>query len=196
MSLSSEFARATKEGWLEHFREAADRHGHRVEVLMGLASRETNMGGRELEPGRYEWLTRPGDNGHGYGILQIDRRTDAQFARSGAWKFAGPGILKGSEILARKRAEILERGGQITNLVDSRGNVATFTMPLFEGDARLLLERVAIAAYNCGLWAAYHAAVGHDIDQGTTNRDYSADVLARARVFAQLLTGSTNGNTE
>jgi hypothetical protein len=184
MSLHREFERAVRHGWLAHFIEAADRYGHAATVLMGMASRETNMGGRELSPGVFEWLEHAGDSGHGYGLMQVDSRTDPQFARSGAWKYAGPSILKGAEILSMKRARILGLTGLIVDLTDSKRHHVTFTMPTFEPD---MLERVTIAAYNCGLWSAYHASLGRDPDRGTTGKNYSADVLARAAVFRELL---------
>ncbi len=184
MSLHLEFERVVRHGWLAHFIEAADRYGHGVAVLMGIASRETNLGGRELSPGVFEWLERAGDGGHGFGLMQVDSRTDPQFVRSGAWRQPGPSILKGAEILSLKRARILGLTGMTVDLTDSHRNHVTFTMPNFAPD---VLERVTIAAYNCGLWSAYHASLGRSPDRGTTRGNYSADVLARAAVFRELL---------
>ena len=49
------------------------------------------------------------------------------------------------------------------------------------------LLRVTVASLDCGLWAYYHFSKGRDCDTGSTNQNYSADVLARALAFARLL---------
>jgi hypothetical protein len=184
MSLKAEFHRAEKEGWLKHFQDAARMYLHRSEVLMAIASRESNMGGAEIAPGVYEWLTRPGDNGHGFGLMQIDGRSFPSWVETGAWRGARAGIFQGAAVLHGKRESIVLRKGKKVTITDSRNNRQTFVMPQFHEEA---LERIAIAAYNCGLWAAYHASLGRSPDRGTTGRNYSTDVLARASVFKQLL---------
>ena len=66
-AIRNQFRRAESNGWTAFFEEAAARfRWFERQDLMAIASRETNMGGRELSPGVYEWLTRPGDGGNGF----------------------------------------------------------------------------------------------------------------------------------
>lgn len=185
-ALHAEYRRAHDQGWLRHFVEAARAFELRPEILMGIASRETNMGGRELAPGEFEWLTRPGDGGHGYGLMQIDGRSYPGWVAMRGWILAEDGIHYGAEVLADKRDGLIRRAGLLVS-VRERGtqNIYRFTMPAFAGP---VIERVAIAAYNCGDWAAYHASKGRDVDRGTTGGNYSSDVLSRASQFRIWLT--------
>jgi hypothetical protein len=184
MTIAREYTRAQQQGWLPFFRDAALEFCHRTEVLLGIASRETNMGGRELKPGVFEWLTKAGDGGHGYGLMQIDARSYPGWAESGHWRDAASGIHKGAEVLAEKRQRLLSKAGLPQTVRARNGVVYHYVSPSFD-DNDSLLERVAIAAYNCGDWAAYHLSKGRDCDRGTTGKDYSADVLKRAKAFQQ-----------
>lgn len=181
--LRQEYRRARQEGWIPFFLEAAGAFAVRPEVLLAIASRETNMGGRQIGPGKFQWLTTPGDGGHGYGLMQIDRRSFPKWVESGVWRQPRASILKGAEVLAQKRQSLRDRAGNSVR-VKTKQTVHTFLMPLF-GNATI--ERVSIAAYNSGDWAAYHASKGRSVDHGTTGRDYSGDVLARATHFRTWL---------
>ncbi len=174
--LRTQLIRARQLGWLPHFEEAAESFDWPIEVLLGVGSRETN-----LDP---KYLRVPGDNGNGFGLMQVDRRSDPVWCASGAWKDARKSILRGTEMLAEKRRRIIEREGKKITVRSSRGVERTFRMPRLDGR---LLDRVAIAAYNCGDWASYHISQGNPIDRGTTGGDYSLDVLERAEVFRALL---------
>ena len=44
-----------------------------------------------------------------------------------------------------------------------------------------------MAAYNAGMWAYYGLSKSNNPDARTTGRDYSADTLARAKIFAGLI---------
>lgn len=181
-----QYFRAHGQGWLPFFIKAALEHQVRPEVLLAIASRETDMGGRELSTNVFEWLTKPGDSGHGFGLLQIDGRFLPEWAASGAWRQAEAGIHAGAEVLAGKRAGLQRRAGQIITVRDSSTKLTyRYRLQAFTGDA---LERVSIAAYNCGDWAGYHVRKGRDVDHGTTHRNYSRDVLTRATAFRQWLT--------
>lgn len=183
--LRQEYQRVREQGWIPFFVHAGGAFDWPASVLMGIASRETNMGGRELRPGVFEWLTRLGDGGHGYGLMQIDGRSFPEWTKSECWREAGEGIAKGAEVLAGKRDGLRKRAGQLLAVRDSRsGETYRFRMPRFEGDA---LNRAAIASYNCGDWAGYHVSRGRDVDYGTTGKDYSSDVLARAEHFRRWL---------
>ena len=77
-----QFQRAKKNGWLQTFKNAEAKYGFPPDVLMAIASRETNM------------HNVVGDGGHGYGIMQIDDRNFPEWCHSGLWKDASAGIQK------------------------------------------------------------------------------------------------------
>jgi hypothetical protein len=184
--LRAHFARAVEEGWLPHFRAAATRYAERVEVLMGIASRETEMGGDLLPDGSFEWLVKPGDGGHGFGLMQVDRKSYPEWVATGAWQHAHAGIHQGAAVLAAKRDGLMRRAGQIVSVTDRKTRaVYRFTMPHWTDPG--LLEKVAIAAFNSGDWAPYHVTKGRDCDFGTTGKNYSDDVLKRADLFRRWL---------
>lgn len=176
MSLKNQFQTVLQKGWLPYFQEASQKFNFPVELLLGLASRETN-----LEP---RYLVVPGDGGNGFGLLQIDRRSYPVWVQSGAWHDPRECILKGAEILQLKRQALVRREGQKIKVTAHNGEARQFTMPpLSEPD----LTTVAVAAYNSGDWAAYHYSKGRSPDTGTTGGNYSADVLDKAERFAGLL---------
>ncbi|MBI3654098.1 MAG: hypothetical protein HY231_23960 [Acidobacteria bacterium] len=174
--LEKQLKEAEMRGWLAHFQEAAGQTGLPAALLMGIGSRETN-----LNP---KYLTVAGDNGNGYGLMQVDKRSEPQWVAAGLWKDARSCILKGAQMLAAKRDSIIRQAGQSVTLRDSKGNRVSFIMPKFEEPT---LTQVFVAAYNCGLWSCYHASKGRDVDFGTTGKDYSKDVLCRASIFEALL---------
>ena len=191
-----EYQRASDEGWLPFFVAAGSTYAVRPEVLMGIASRETNMGGPRQPDGRYHWLAQPGDGGDGFGLMQIDRRSFPEWVGRGNWKSAEAGIEKGAEVLRAKRDGIRARAGTQAIVRDRHTDeVYRFVYPAFTEDG---LEKAAVAAYNVGeLWVGYHASKGRDVDHGTTGRDYSSDVLARAAQFRVWLVADgwiTEGN--
>jgi len=106
-----------------------------------------------------------GDGGHGRGIMQIDDRSFPDFANSGRWKDPRLNILMGARVLSGKQRFLSQRG--------------------VDGD---LLRRGSVAAYNSGEGNVLRAIRrGLSVDTFTAHRNYSADVLARAAVFAELL---------
>jgi len=106
-----------------------------------------------------------GDNGHGHGIMQIDDRSFPDFTSSPRAKDPRQNILKGGEVLNGKRRFLSNKG--------------------VSGD---LLMRGSVAAYNGGESRVFTAIKeGRNVDSVTTNRNYSADVLARSGIFRELL---------
>jgi membrane-bound lytic murein transglycosylase MltF len=152
--LDIQFSRAVNLGWLEVFKKASKDFDLPVEVLLAIASRETN-----LNP-KYQQQT--GDGGHGHSIMQIDDRSYPDFCNSGDWKDINLAIQKGASVLEEKRKSIrAAKGIPVTDEV-----------------------RLAIAAYNCGATRVINNfRSGRPIDSNTTDKDYSADVLSRAKYF-------------
>ena len=109
-----------------------------------------------------------GDGGHGHGLMQIDDRSFPAWCRSGKWRIALEGIHMGAFVLRSKY-----------NYVESKG------IPSAD------ILKVAIAAYNVGAPPAIEDyKLHHDPDLRTTDGNYSSDVLARAPVFAKLLSSN------
>jgi hypothetical protein len=170
--LMRQWNRILDKGWLSFFEEAAIVNVP-APLLMGLASRES-----ELNP---VYLTKPGDNGNGFGLMQIDKRSYPQWVATGYWKDARNSVLKGALVLAEKRHWLLDHGGKPSIAADHAGQQYPYTVPVLTGDE---LQRCAIASYNSGQWAPYHVSKGRSPDYGTTGKDYSEDVLGRAVFFA------------
>ena len=165
--ITREFNVAKAEGWLSAFTKAGLDYNFPAPLLMAIASRETNM--RNII----------GDGGHGFGLMQIDVRSYPDFCHSGGWRNVSLSIQTGAQVLDSKRTQI-EHG------VGNHLAVAGYKFvgaPL----APAQLERCAVAAYNCGLWAYYAFSKGQDPDRFTTGHNYSADVLARAEEFEELM---------
>src|ERR1044071_6978708 len=96
--IKKQFQRAKDNGWIAQFKKQATDYQFSPELLMAIASRETNM--RNIM----------GDGGHGYGIMQIDDRSFPDWCHSGLWNDANAGIMKGALVLDSKREQI--RAGQ------------------------------------------------------------------------------------
>jgi hypothetical protein len=182
LSLKNEWERVVKLGWLAHFKEAAEEYNFPTELLIAVGSRETN-----LDP---KYLKVAGDHGNGYGLMQVDKRYFPEWVKSGNWRDARDGILKGASVLSQKRKQILESRGRTLTVNFSTGGSRQFVMPEFEGEE---LKKVFVASYNSGMAAPYHVSRGRDCDYGTTGQNYSKDVLERAQFFKSKLSGSAYG---
>jgi soluble lytic murein transglycosylase-like protein len=151
--LAQQLTRAGNNGWIPFFMEAAQRFNFPVALLLGIASRETNF--RNILC----------DGGHGHGIMQIDDRSFPDFTNSGRALDPRQNILKGGEVLSRKRQ--------------------FFSRKAISGD---LLMRASVAAYNGGEGRVLGAIQrGRSVDSVTTQGNYSADVFARTAIFRDLL---------
>lgn len=185
--IKKQFNRAKAKDWLPYFEEAANEitAGYfDAADLMGIASRETNLDPR--------WLTKAGDRGHGYGLMQADVRSFPEWISSGKWRDAREGILKGAEILMQKLADTQDSIGKRRSAKSSK----TSKLSWFTGkDVRgVELQQVTIAAYNAGRWGHYAVSNDRDADTYTTGKDYSSDVIARAREFRALLNAETQSS--
>jgi hypothetical protein len=162
LGLRSQFNRAKAAGWLPFFMSGD--YGMRGPILMGIASRESNL---SQVVGDYGLDGRP----NGFSLMQIDKRSYPEWVASGKWKDVGTAVKMGAFVLRSKY-----------NQAEAAGVPA--------GD----LMRVAVAMYNAGGHALHdyliHGAAG--ADYRTTGHDYSADVLARTAVFERLLAPLTN----
>ena len=121
-----------------------------------------------------------GDGGHGYGLAQIDIRSFPEWVSSGAWRHPEQGIEKCAQVLDGKMSQIHAGAGKLVHL-----GGYTFTGREFPTVADAI--RVAVAAYNSGLWAYYCYSKGEDPDRLTTGKNYSKDVLERQVEFDKLL---------
>jgi transglycosylase-like protein with SLT domain len=153
--LRRQFTKAQTMGWLPLFQQSAQETGFPVEFLMAIASRETNMTNKrgDYRNGQY----------NGFGIMQIDRKTDPGFCAS--WNAADvqPAIHRGASILAEKSRSLLSQRLPIN------------------------LEYIA-CAYNCGQGTVVKAILDkQDPNLHTTGGDYGRDVIARMDVFDKLL---------
>ena len=177
--LKKQFDRAVKKGWLGFFIEAATAITFGffdAADLLAIASRETN-----LDP---KWLTKAGDGGNGFGLMQADRRSFPDFTKGDGWKDAKTGIMFGSKVLMQKLADTQKCQGQKVTVRSSKGAFYEFVgkkLGLSE------LQTVSISAYNCGRWAHYAVSTGRDASKYSTGGDYAADVQERAEVFRALL---------
>lgn len=176
-----QYDRAKRLGWLPMFaRSAASRPWCSTADLMGIGSRETN-----LDP---VYLTKTGDHGNGFGLMQVDKRYFPDWVMTGKWRDARECIDKGAEVLAQKRAEIIAKQGHVVTWRTSRGTKMTFRGAPFTEEQ---LRRITFAAYNSGIAAYHHFSTSGMPDKGTTGKNYSADVIARSQMFGQLLRADT-----
>ncbi len=122
-----------------------------------------------------------GDHSHGYGIMQIDDRSFGEWCHSGTWQDVNACVQKGAQVLDAKREEARSRQGLVTRI----GGKNAFSGAPIPNEETLL--KIAISAYNCGLWSYFNYSKGRDIDKTTTGANYSKDVLLRSTVFKSLL---------
>jgi uncharacterized protein (TIGR02594 family) len=135
-----------------------------VWVLCGIASRESRFGLLLDAEGL-------GDGGHGHSIMQIDDRSHPAFCAGDDWK-----DLAASLEYVHKNV-----------IVSSFNYLGDCCFEVLQGDYAALF-RASIAGYNCGPGNVRKALeAGEDVDARTTGRDYSADVLKRARGFKEVL---------
>lgn len=118
------------------------------EVLAGIAWRESCFG-KTLDAKGY------GDNGNGYGVMQVDRRSH---------------MLVGAP-------DSVEHVTQAAHILNDMRNAISRAHPGWSKSDQL---RGAIAAYNSG---PGNIRTIDKMDVGTTGNNYSADVLAKAAIL-------------
>jgi hypothetical protein len=167
----SQFEYARKQGWLPFFKEASLKFNFPVALLMAIASRETNMKNirGDFRGGQY----------HGFGPMQVDIGTEPAWIASGAWRDSRQAILKGTEILARKRTQMNTLAGRRTAIGGK-----PFTVPVVRSEDYL---KVLVPMYNSGMWPLYHYSRGEAPDATTTGHNYGADVLQKQAFFTKFL---------
>jgi hypothetical protein len=103
-AIRAHYRKAKRRGWIPHFLEGARLTGERVEVLMAVASRESNMENirGDFRNGRY----------NGYSLMQLDVGSHPQWIASGAWQDVRQAVIKGAEALREKRRQILRNEGR------------------------------------------------------------------------------------
>jgi LysM repeat protein/peptidoglycan hydrolase-like protein with peptidoglycan-binding domain len=142
--------------FMAKFNEAARRHGLPPALLAAIASRESRGGVILAKDGT-------GDNGHGFGLMQVDNRSGAPTVREGG-PFGQPHINQATGILADKLRSVRK---QFPNLSPEQQLVT------------------AASRYNGGKGRPFP-----DNDLGTTGGDYGNDVVARAQFYAERWQGA------
>lgn len=178
--LAKQFNSAANRGWLRFFVEAVKTFtdGFFDEAdLLAIASRETNF-----DP---KWLTKPGDGGNGFGLMQADARSFPDWIRSGKWKDAREGVLMGARVLMMKWKDTQCCIGKRVSVKSMKsGTLFTFIGKRVEGAEA---QTVVIAAYNGGRWAHFAVSKGQNASKYTTGGDYATDVQQRAAFFRPLV---------
>ncbi len=177
--ITKQFNRAKRLGWLPYFEEAARiiTNGYfDTADLIAIGSRETN-----LDP---KWLKKPGDGGHGFGLMQIDIRSFPTFTKSDDWKNARKGVIYGAKVLKQKWTDYEANIGKNLKVTSSKGATYHYKAERAEGAEA---QHLVLSGYNCGRWSQYAHANNQDIDKYSTGGDYGRDVMRRAAMFRQLL---------
>jgi hypothetical protein len=168
-------------GWIPYFRAAAQRYAKNsvtTELLISMAYHES-----WLDP---RYLLKPGDSGHAFGLMAIDKRFYAPWVNTGDWHDAKKGIDKGAEVLAEKHDEIQRLIGKVVKI----GDLKAIGKPIEGRD----LLRVSVACYNAGRKPYYRYSVGQDIDMDTHQHNYSHVILDQLCWQVQLYLGALQGD--
>lgn len=103
--LRRQFLKAQKNGWLLFFADVGKRYRFAPALLLGIASRETNMSNVI------------GDGGHGYSLMQIDNRSFPEWCASEKWKDVHEAIRMGASVLRSKYSRATVRKIDKANLL-------------------------------------------------------------------------------
>lgn len=151
-------------------------------LLLAIGSRESNL--NNITGGGYfddqdRWV----DTGEDRGVFQISAKYHAKFLTS------VPGCLNGEYV----EGFSVEQGGAYpAGRVPGLTRAAEFVIGLLRDNIDIARTeavpedeclRVGVAGYNAGITNAVKGFNYGDPDKFTTGKDYSADVLARQRVF-------------
>lgn len=110
--LKTQFDQTRLNNWLDYFAASGAANNWKVEILLAIASRESNVS------------SILGDGGHGHGIMQIDDRYFPDFCNSDDWKDPGKNIEKGASILSGKRTFLSGKGVPASQL--ERASIAAY----------------------------------------------------------------------
>ena len=140
-------------------KQAADEFAVDPYVLAAICLRESGAG---WAPGYApKGPAGVGDNGHGFGLMQIDDRYHRDFVSSPDSHFPINQFRYAASILVQNKARLRQ-------------------YPVLAYDPAML-DRSAIAAYNAGSGSVGHAVIsGRDPDSVTTGRNYSEWVITKA----------------
>jgi hypothetical protein len=131
-------------------------------LLAGVASRESRCG-NVLDRKGY------GDNGHAFGIMQVDERSHHPLE--------GPPDPRSQEHIDQAAEILAQAFREARAKFDDRGTKAKY------GNQLLVRQlQAAVAAYNCGIGAVHSIDTA---DDHTTGHDYSNDVWVRAQFYAE-----------
>ncbi len=100
--LKAQFDSAVANGWMQFFEASAAQYGFDVELLLAIASRETNM--RNIK-GDFR-----GGVWHGYGIMQVDIGTNPTFCNAWTDSDVEGSIDCGTKILQGKKTYLAGKG--------------------------------------------------------------------------------------
>jgi hypothetical protein len=162
LELQTQLQRLHDSGFEAKLSQQAVAHGFAPEFFFAIASRETNC---VNELGDVQ-----NDGPHGVGIVQVDvQNAMARQARDdGSWRASPDGLLA---FAAQLLADNLRQARQ--------------AFPGADGEQHL---KIAASGYNCGMSAAIAGARNcGDSDRRTTGHNYGADVMARMKIFQELM---------
>ena len=111
--LTRQFNHAKSSGWIPYFAGAAQSNRFDTELLLAIASRETNMQNikGDFHDGAY----------HGFGIMQVDVGTDPDFCAQWTPDQVEGSIKRGTQILAGKRDSLAAK-----NITDLKAIAAAY----------------------------------------------------------------------
>jgi hypothetical protein len=162
-----------KKNYGDFIENAAGLNKVRASVLAGIMMRETRGGLSSL-------LSQPGPGGkgdkdkngvyHGHGLMQIDDRSFPVFTSGLSWSNPDENIKFGADVLYRK-IYFFERRSEHLMLLPEWN-----------------IERLGIAAYNCGEGNVLKAVnLGKNPDLATAGGNYSNEVLRFAVLYEKGL---------
>lgn len=154
-------------GLLDLLKAAAEASGLPLSYVVAIASRETNCTNElgDLQGGQF----------HGVGILQgdIQHPEVKRWRDDGSWK-------SDPHIVINWCVALLAAGVKEVR--------AAWAGDIIGGDEVL---KCAASGYNCGVERALAGDDAGDSDLHTTGKDYGQDVMARKKVFDQLLAANS-----
>jgi soluble lytic murein transglycosylase-like protein len=161
-------------------------------ILFALGDRESNWGTQLTPPGP----SGKGDNGRGYGLMQIDVGSWAAWLAANAWWDPYVNVTKGAQVYKAAVAALTAPASGSWNLSQKIADMLGVPIGSYPAQALPddLAQRAALAAYNAGaanVRMAYSAGGEAAIDKVTTGTNYSADTWDRMQVAASKFDASS-----